>query len=229
MGILLDLIILAVILVVVLLSAKRGFMRVAVETVGFIAAIFLTFTISTPLAGLTYDKIIEPPIVKSVTATVNESVSDASDSVWEALPGAVKAYSERFGITKEKISDTFSDSSAGQAAADKVAGLSQNILRPAAVRILSLLFGVVVLIILLIAVKFAARFLNKLFSFSIAGKLNRILGGAVGIPKGIIIALLLCLIIELTVPLTENGILIFTEEAMEKSWFFTHIPFDIFK
>lgn len=229
MGILLDLIVTAVILLVVLLSAKRGFMRVAVETVGFIAAIFLTFTISTPLAGLTYDKMIEPPIVKSVTATVNESVSDASDSVWEALPGAVKAYSERFGITKEKISDTFSDSSAGQAAADKATELSQNILRPAAVRILSLLFGIVILIILLIAVKFAARFINKLFSFSLAGKLNRALGGAVGIPEGIIIAFLFCLIIELIVPLTENGILIFTEEAMEKSWFFTHFSFDAFK
>lgn len=229
MGIILDLIVSAVILVVVLLSARRGFVRVAIEAVGFIAAIFLTFTISTPLAGLTYDKIIEPPIVKSVTATVGESVNDAADSVWEALPGAVKTYSERFGVTKEKISDTFSDASVGESAENRVTELSQNILRPAAVRVFSLIFGVIIMIVLLIAVKFAARFLNKLFSFSVAGKLNRILGGIAGIPKGIIIAFLFCLIIGLAVPLTENGFLIFTDEAMEKSWFFTHFSFDIFK
>ena len=70
MNFLLDLIVLAIIAAVALISARRGFVRVAIELVGFIAAIFITFTISTPLASLTYDKIIEPPIVSRRPATV---------------------------------------------------------------------------------------------------------------------------------------------------------------
>ena len=58
MGIILDLIIAAVIIIEVVISARRGFARVAIELVGFIAAILLTFTISTPLSQATYDKII---------------------------------------------------------------------------------------------------------------------------------------------------------------------------
>ena len=67
MSIVLDLIVLAIILFTVFMSAKRGFVRVALEVVGFIAAVFITFTISTPLVNITYDKIIAPPIVSSVT------------------------------------------------------------------------------------------------------------------------------------------------------------------
>ena len=48
MNFLLDLIVLAIIAAVALISARRGFVRVAIELVGFIAAIFITFTISTP-------------------------------------------------------------------------------------------------------------------------------------------------------------------------------------
>ena len=67
MNYLLDLIVIAIIAAVALISAKRGFVRVVIELAGFIAAIFISFTISTPLANLTYDKIIEPPIVSSVS------------------------------------------------------------------------------------------------------------------------------------------------------------------
>lgn len=61
MNYLLDLIVIAIIAAVALISARRGFVRVVIESAGFIAAIFITLTISTPLASLTYDKIIEPP------------------------------------------------------------------------------------------------------------------------------------------------------------------------
>ena len=79
MNFLLDLIVLAIIAAVALISARRGFVRVAIELVGFIAAIFITFTISTPLASLTYDKIIEPPIVSSVSKATGDSVTQITD------------------------------------------------------------------------------------------------------------------------------------------------------
>ena len=52
MNFLLDLIVLAIIAAVALISARRGFVRVAIELVGFIAAIFITFTIRRPATAL---------------------------------------------------------------------------------------------------------------------------------------------------------------------------------
>ena len=79
MNYLLDLIVIAIIAAVALISARRGFVRVVIELAGFIAAILITLTISTPLASLTYDKIIEPPIVSSVSKATGDSVTQITD------------------------------------------------------------------------------------------------------------------------------------------------------
>ncbi|MFQ8953025.1 MAG: CvpA family protein [Oscillospiraceae bacterium] len=89
------------------------------------------------------------------------------------------------------------------------------------------MYGIIIMVILIFLVKILAKFLNGVFSFSIVGKLNRILGGIAGIPKGIIIAMLFCMIISLIVSLTPDGFLIFKTEAMEKSWFFSHFSFNL--
>ena len=97
-----------------------------------------------------------------------------------------------------------------------------------AVKLISLIYSVFLMIILIFIVKILAKFINRLFSFSIVGSLNRVLGGIVGIPKGIIIAALFCTVVSLIVSVTENGFLIFTGEAVRGSWFFTHLTAKFF-
>ena len=93
-------------------------------------------------------------------------------------------------------------------------------------RLLALLLALLIMIILIVLVS-CLQIPERYFSFSIIGKLNRILGGIAGIPKGIIIAMLFCMIISLIVSLTPDGFLIFKTEAMEKSWFFSHFSFNL--
>ena len=75
MSITLDLIVIAIIILMVLISAKRGFVRVAVEAVGFVAAIILSLSLSTTLADVTYQKAIEPAILSSVENATAETTS----------------------------------------------------------------------------------------------------------------------------------------------------------
>ena len=75
------------------------------------------------------------------------------------------------------------------------------------------------MVVLLVVVKFLAKMINRVFSFSIIGKANRLLGGIIGIPKGIIFAILFCMVISLIVSL-NNGFLIFTAENIEKTYVF---------
>lgn len=85
-----------------------------------------------------------------------------------------------------------------------------------------------IFIALIVASKVAARILNKLFSFSVVGKINRLLGGILGIPKGVLLALIFCMLTLLIVTLSENGFWIFTEKTVESSyifkWIYTIIP-----
>ena len=109
MNYLLDLIVIAIIAAVALISARRGFVRVVIELAGFIAAILITLTISTPLASLTYDKIIEPPIVSSVSKATGDSVTQITDDTWNALPEFIRKYSENAGFSKESINKSINE------------------------------------------------------------------------------------------------------------------------
>lgn len=225
MSIILDLIALAIIVITVLISAKRGFVRTAVELVGFIAAVFISFTISTPLANTTYDKIIEPSIVSSVASvadTAANNSSEAVDSFWNEMPEWVKSGIEKAGISKESLDGSIT-ANIGNGVTSAAESASQSVIKPAVTSTLALVYQVISLIILLIIVKPIAKLINKLFSFSLVGKVNSLLGGVVGVFKGIIYAAVFCLLITLIVSFTSNGFLIFTNEAIEQSLFFSFV------
>ncbi len=209
-----DVIALAIILICVLVSAKRGFVKVAVEAIGFIAAAIIAFTFSMPLAEVTYDKVIEPPVIKAAVEAVGES---AEHEAWNALPDfLIQKESAFFGTTVNQFTEKISENiSKGTESAVKTA--SQEIVRPVAVKLLNLLYSVILFLVLLIVVKFLAKFLNGLFSFSLVGSLNRTLGGVLGGIKGIILAVIFFLVISLIVSFSGKPFLVFSDEAIHES------------
>lgn len=223
MSIILDLIVIAIIVFFIMVSAKKGFVNVFVETVGFVAAIIVAFTISTPLATATYDKIIEPPVISAAVEAAGES---AEHEAWNALPDfIINNKLNLFGTTTNEFTQKISENiSLGVETAVKTA--SREIVRPIAVKMLGLLYSVILVIVLLIVVKFLAKLLNRVFSFSVVGKLNRTLGGLIGLLKGGVIALVFCMLISLIISFTGKGLWIFTADNINNSYifkFFTEI------
>ena len=219
MSIILDLIVIAIIILMVLISAKRGFVRVAVEAVGFVAAIILSLSLSTTLADVTYQKAIEPAILSSVENATAETTSSAADDAWNSLPNFITKNADKFGISKDSITNDITED-IGNSATEIVTSISQNTIKPMAVGILKTLYSVILMLVLMIAVKFLAHVINKLFSFSLVGKVNKALGGTFGAIKGIIIAWVFCAVISLLVSLTKNGIWIFNAENIENTIIF---------
>ena len=249
---LLDLILALIIGVSVFLSAKRGFVRTFVEAVGFIAAAILVFTVCTPLANATYDKIIEPPILKMVSEEVNKNFEDtlaeipdfdvesekvneiktqlsgSVDEVLKSLPPFVQNYIDKAGIDTNELLDTAEDiaqngTNIEDTAQSLTKNISQNKIKPLVVRVLSYIYSFAMFIVALILVKILARILNKAFSFSLAGKLNTALGGVCGFAKGVIFALLICVVIYTVISFTQNGIWIFSVENIDKTFIFKYL------
>ena len=209
-----DIIALVIILICVAISAKRGFVKVVVETVGLVAAVIIAFTFSTPLAEVTYDKIIEPPVVKAAVEAVGES---AQHEAWNALPDfLIDSDSALFGTTVNTFTEKISENIA-QGTESAVKTASQEIVRPVAVKLIGLLYSVILILVLLIVVKLLAKLLNGLFSFSVVGSLNRTLGGIIGGVKGIVFAVIFCLIISLIVSFSGKPFLIFSTESISNS------------
>ncbi len=219
MSIIIDLIIIGIILLTVLISAKQGFVKIVIGVAGFIAAVLLAFSLSGPLANLTYQNVIEPPIVNSVAEDSSGSASETVDKIWDSLPNVITDNADSLGISKESIIQSVEKET--QTTAQGIIGnVSQNVIKPVLTGILETVFAVILIIVLLFVVKILAKLINKVFSFSVVGKLNRTLGGVVGLVKGLLIALIACEVILLIISFTKNGIWIFNNENIEKTFIF---------
>lgn len=219
MGILIDVIILAIIIFCVFLSAKKGFVRTAIEVAGFILAILISLAVSKPLSSFVYDKTVEPGVINAVSDASADSTKNAANAFWEKLPEFVKVNAQAEGITADTVSQRLTENSDGgiKAAAKTV---SSNIIKPVFVSVISFAVSAVLFVILMIVVRFLARLLNKFFSFSIIGKMNSALGGAIGLIKGVLVATAVCMVISSVVSFTTNGFLIFTEDNIGKTYIF---------
>lgn len=221
MHFILDGIVVIIVLIVAYFSAKKGFVKTLVETIGFVAAIIIAFTISSPLADIVYDKMIEPSIIETVNTTVSDgtdSAEKAVDAVWNKMPNFITDNSF-FNLSKSDITESVkTDTQEGDTA------LAQNIsnifVYPVIIKILSVVFSVILVVALLFLVKILAKFLNKIFSFSVIGVINKFLGGVLGIFKGILLATVFCLLISLILSFTKNGFLIFNYATINASYIF---------
>lgn len=221
MAYILDAIIVLIILVFVILSAKKGFVRTLVEVVGFVAVIVIAFTFSSPLASTVYDKIIQPSVVKTVEDVASDGISsatDAVDAVWNKMPSFITG-SSFIDISKESVTATVQDKAASNS--EQLAqNISEEFVKPVTVKFLSVLISVVMVVILLFIVKIVAKYVNKLFTFSVIGSINKTLGGILGLVKGAAVAVIFCLVVTLILSFTKDGFLIFTYDAINSSYIF---------
>ena len=170
MGIYIDMALLAIMLIFLIVSAKRGFLITLLEVLVFAIAVISAANLCKPAANSIYDTFIGPNITEKVSASLSEnsdimSSAGKASAVVDNLPKIIKNYILRTdpdenNITSEILNGDFS----GTDAAEK---LSSDI-------VLSLLLSVV------------AKWLNKICKLPLIGTANTVLGGAFGILKGLI-------------------------------------------
>ncbi len=221
MSIILDVIIVLILLFFAFLSAKKGFVRTLIEVVGFIAAIVVAISISTPIANMVYDTTIQPVVAKTVESAVTDgssNVNNAVDAVWNKMP-AFLTESNFFNLSKDSITATI-NSDVATNTAQLTNTISDSFIKPAVSKLLSVIISVILVLILLVVVKILAKYINKLFTFSVIGDINKTLGGILGLVKGAAVAVVFCMIVSLVLSFTKDGFLIFTYDAINSSYIF---------
>ncbi len=218
-GLILDAALLLIIILTVIISAKHGFVRSFVEVAGLVVALIIVYNVSTPISETIYNKKIEPAIVRSTQNVVVDSTENTVDKVWEALPKTIKDFSQKIGIGKENITKNVDISDNVAAVTDKA---SEAVVKPVVTKLLSALIMLVAFVVLVPLVKFLAKFINKLFSISFVGRVNMFFGGALGVIKGIVFAVVFTLIVGLLV-ISLDDYYIFTKSAVNSSHIFKYI------
>ena len=223
MGYLLDLALVIIVVVSVIVYHKRGFVRTAIELCGIILAGVLAFNFGPTLSQITYDKIIRPAVEERIQETIDTTIDSAtenvSDGLWDALPEFVTKNADSFGLSEETINDSISGA-APQDTHELAASITETVVNPITISFLEVVYSLVIFAVLSFALKLLAKPLNKLFSISLLGKLNHILGGVLGAGKGFVYCVVVCFVISSLIVFTKSGFLIFTKENVENSVLF---------
>lgn len=222
MGIILDLILLGIFVFSVISSAKRGFVRTFVETAGFVIALVLALTFSKPVAGVIYDRTVAPAVVSAVDDAVINGAQDAVDSVWSALPKFVTDNADKLGLSQQSLF-THLDGATGQTAADLAQSASDTVIRPILVQLLGMLVSVLLFAVLMFVVKILSRALNKIFSFSVIGTVNKTLGGLLGAVRGLALMVLAVMVVRLVGSFLPGGAALYDPSLLEGSFLFKTI------
>ena len=199
MSIVLDVILVVIFAAFVLVAAKKGFVKTLLELVAVAAALVLAYQFSPVVAQGAYDGFVKESMITSIEEQIDENFDTSTaakkaEVTLEALPDFMVSLASSAGVEindiKAKIaSEKFSSKNVATELVEKVA-------EPIVIGALTIVFFMILAIVLIFALKFVAHLVSKLFDVPLIGTANKILGGAIGACKGIIVLLFLCTILD---------------------------------
>lgn len=218
-----DILAVAIVIICIIRGKNDGFTKTAVQTVGYICAIIAAFVISRICGALIYSFVLEPALVSSMEASLEEavdakSVAEGLTSAIEGLPAISYLLFDFSGAAESLLESVGTDY---RAMAESVA---ENVIRPMAEPILETVIFAVSLIVLTAAVSFIAKGSKVVNSVPVIGGINSFFGGVFGILNGALELIIAAAILKFII---SAGIFpeYFSEEIVSKTHLFKWIYF----
>ena len=224
-AIVLDIIVLAVVAFFIVLSAKRGFVKTLIGFLGTFAALVLSVVGSWAVTDLVYGNFIKPSVESKLESAFTESAEKLGttaliiDSAVNVLPD----YIVRMAESENRFSDLEKEDNSGKlmsSASSAAETITETVVKPCVTGIIQSVSMIVLFIIGIIAVKLISNAMSSLFAGKLLGGLNSFLGGVIGLPEGILFAVILTWLIGYAVGVTENGIFGLTESVTDETYVF---------
>lgn len=205
MNYLIDAVLLVIIVLCVIRSAKKGFVRSLIETIGLIVALVLAASCGNFVAQTVYDNTVRP----TVSSAIEESFADAGNNALDQLPSFIKNSIDNSQITL----------ALDETASDAAMRITDTVVKPIAYNLINSLATVIIFIVLAIIVRFVASFINARFTGLIFGTANKLLGGCIGAVKGVAVAIVVCYVASFLISIMGNEIGFITSSDISNSYF----------
>lgn len=224
-AIVLDIIILAVVAFFIVLSAKRGFVKTLIGFLGTFAALILSVVGSWVVSDLVYGNFIKPDIESKLESAFSESSENLGttaliiNSAVNVLPDYIVSMAE----SENRFSDLEKEDNLGKlttSASSAAEIITETVVKPCVTGIIQSVSMMVLFIIGIIAVKLISNAMSSLFSGKLLGGVNSFLGGVIGLPEGLLFAIVFTWVIGYLVGVTETGIFGLTETVTDETYIF---------
>lgn len=218
MSIIFDVLLIAVVVVVIILSKNKGFVASCLDTLSLVISAVVSFLFTNKIADFVYHLFVED-LVKT---TFKNALDDASNGLTvgekvstmvDALPQSALKLAEYFGINIEHLKHNtsmgmFTDEELIEVVTEKVA---YDIM----ILIVQAICFIVLFILVSLLVKFVSSFLSATLSkIPLVGQLDSVLGACFGLVKGCIIVVSISVLLTIIVATAEpNSPLLAIEDS----------------
>lgn len=184
----LDILLIAICVIVLVTSVKRGFVRTILSIVSSIAAVLLAVVITPSIASIFYDnfmlKIITDGIMGTVQSLAGSGDAESLVAMLETMPEVLDGIISRYNISDETVSAMLEAARNGDAS---IQSICETIASPVASMISNVLAFAVCFIVAVIVLKIAIAVIDGIFKFPVLNTVNKAAGLILGIVLAVVI------------------------------------------
>lgn len=211
----LDIVLLVVILLFTMVGYQKGLVRSLVGFVGYLVASLAAAMLGRTAAVYVYQNFFYSRIVEKITAvlqqTAGQSVSQQAQALETSFPAMFVNPLKQQGMTADSLGTILSRSI--EESAPRIADL----LSPAVINVTRLALTVILFSIFIMLVQSLVRIVSAVFRLPVLRQINCLFGGVFGLFTGGAVVLLLCLLLQLSIPMTKDGLFGMTQKDLDSS------------
>ncbi len=187
-----DLIIIAIAVVIIVLSAKKGFVASCLDAFSIVISGFVSFKFYEPVAQWFYDFCVSDLVKTSFKKALDNmgsgaSFADKTQAMLAELPESALKIANEIGVNTQSIIGRFNQSLASNEDVF-VETMAKEIGYPVMIFITEIITFIVLMVLCTLLVRFISKFFSgALEKIPLVGKLDSLLGGVLGLIKGAII------------------------------------------
>lgn len=188
-----DVGLLALFLMMIIIGAKKGFVRSVLDLVIWIASFIFSVSFSENLADYFYDNILAKPIGNKIALFLAENqigndVSVSAKAFLSEMPSFFQNVANSVGMDLSSLSNSISGASSAQE-------ILEHIVAPIMRAGLHLIFIIVLFAVSMTVLFLLEHFILKAFKLPVIRTANGLLGGVLGAFKGCILVVTLSLLL----------------------------------
>lgn len=193
-GWILDIALFAVLLLCIVIAAKRGFVLSLLEFVGFFLAGACALWLSGVIAPVVYDRFFAQSITQAIVAQMPDlsgaaTAAQQAQAVLAGLPDAVAQFAASLGVDIAALTQAIGEADLSGAALAQA--LSESVAKPIVTLLCRAVLFVALVLVLGIVFRMVAAVIDRFFRLPVLRTANAALGGVVGALKGLLIVCVL--------------------------------------
>ncbi len=203
-----DLIVILIVVVIAVLSAKKGFLASVLNIVAFAVSGVISRIIAGPVAEYLYKTFLSERIISELYEIMPSGSLEAE--LFEVVDGVMSTLPEFFILTAKQFG-LYPDLSAVQAGSQyTVEMIESTYVSSILCKVLTVVVLIVMFVLLSLILRAAILLINKSVSkekHEVMRKTNMFFGAAFGVIKGTVPAGVMCAVLNIAAPVIDNEIL----------------------